>query len=121
MLQHGTTFVAELNFNELFEYTEHRRLSVFCAKGTVCVCCSIEGTRFIVSVDNGGAVHYDVYTDDYSLMTVDHVIPLSGGGEDEIENKIPMCSDCNFIKGSRDITLDELRNFIKQKYLTLIK
>lgn len=116
ILQGGTTFVTELDLEEAFDYTEHRRLGVFARKGTTCFCCGEEGTRFIVSVDNAGGVHYDVFSEQYSLMTADHVIPLAAGGADTFENKVPMCSDCNYSKASRNITVEELREFLFNKY-----
>jgi 5-methylcytosine-specific restriction endonuclease McrA len=32
-------------------------------------------------------------------LTVDHVIPLSIGGSNTVENVQPLCSECNGIKG----------------------
>ena len=34
--------------------------------------------------------------------TVDHVVPLSGGGDNSLENLIPACSFCNSSRGSRN-------------------
>jgi 5-methylcytosine-specific restriction endonuclease McrA len=34
-------------------------------------------------------------------MTVDHVVPLSKGGEHSIENIVPACIECNKRKGAR--------------------
>ena len=38
--------------------------------------------------------------------TIDHVIPISRGGTNDIENLRPACYDCNMRKGSK--TLEEL-------------
>lgn len=116
ILQGGTVLVAELDFDEVFEYDKHHRLGVFCRKGTECVCCGEKGMRFIVSADNGGGVHYDVYSDNYSLITVDHDIALGVGGSDEFKNKVPMCSDCNYAKSSRNMSIRELKEFMFNKY-----
>jgi hypothetical protein len=32
-------------------------------------------------------------------MTLDHDIPLHGGGTNEFPNLVPCCADCNTIKG----------------------
>ena len=45
----------------------------------------------------------------YGDYELDHVLPKSAGGTDEIENRAPLCSSHNGLKGNRDITLVELR------------
>lgn len=35
----------------------------------------------------------------YKDMQVDHVVPLSNGGEDTLENMLPSCRSCNHYKG----------------------
>lgn len=51
----------------------------FCeALGNVCLCCGTPG-----------------------LLTVDHVVPISKGGCDELSNVQPLCGPCNSRKGVR--------------------
>jgi 5-methylcytosine-specific restriction endonuclease McrA len=38
---------------------------------------------------------------DFSTLTKDHVIPLSKGGTDDIENVVPSCLRCNQTKSSK--------------------
>jgi len=45
-------------------------------------------------MDNGG-IHIDLYTADLTLMTVDHIIPKSFGGDMSLDNLRPMCRPCN--------------------------
>lgn len=43
-------------------------------------------------------------------LTLDHIQPLSKGGEDKIHNIILTCEECNQLKGDMDI--DEWLKFI---------
>lgn len=85
-------------------FFSHRRLMVFAHKGTVCVTCGLEGT-FIGKGSNGsGQIHYDIYAADLTPLTVDHILPVSKGGGNELENLQPMCYLCNNKKGNGDQT-----------------
>lgn len=117
-LAHKTILLEELDFSLLYTtYKEHRRLCVFALKGLECVCCGIVGTRLIKSVDKAGNIHIDVYTDDYTLMTVDHTIPFSISKDNTLANKEPMCHPCNFVKDNSLLSYDELRkNCTRRKF-----
>jgi 5-methylcytosine-specific restriction endonuclease McrA len=86
----------------LEEFKDHRRLQVFHEKGCKCVKCGVEGTRLALGKANNGSLHWDVYTDDFYPLTVDHIIPKSKGGPDHIDNYQPMCYLCNTKKGNGD-------------------
>lgn len=86
----------------------HRRLSVFANKG---VRCSVPGCRhegaFLIEADQVSrktgkveGIHLDVYTKDFVLMTVDHHLALSKGGNDHLDNKVPMCTKHNSKKSN---------------------
>jgi len=34
-------------------------------------------------------------------LTVDHLIPISKGGTDDLDNLLTMCGRCNFSKGAK--------------------
>ena len=34
-------------------------------------------------------------------LTIDHLIPISKGGTDDLENLLTMCGKCNFSKGTK--------------------
>lgn len=98
------------------EYKDHRRLGVFHRKGTVCVCCGAgkEGVRLVenhTETKKGrvGSTHVDIFTKNWTLMTVDHIIPLAEGGTWDWDNLQPMCTRCNSKKGSLLITTEELQ------------
>ena len=44
--------------------------------------------------------HYNFYTKDGKLFTIDHCVPKSKGGKDHTSNIQPMLADINFAKGS---------------------
>jgi hypothetical protein len=48
----------------------------------------------------------------YEEMQVDHVKPLSSGGEDTVENMLPSCRSCNHRKGGS--TLESFRKQIER-------
>ena len=83
------------------KFSEHRRLRVFHHKGLECVSCDKVGVYLLIARDRGGAVHVDLYTKDFELMTIDHIKPKGKGGSNEIENLDPMCSTCNTRKADK--------------------
>ena len=86
-------------------------------RSCVCCCCGIVGTRmFLDTPDYGcGRAHFNLYAEwngRLVLMTKDHVIPRSKGGEDVVENMRIMCTVCNGHRGDLDIPLDELYELV---------
>jgi 5-methylcytosine-specific restriction endonuclease McrA len=87
----------------------HRRLSVFAFKGVRCSVpnCPHEGAFLLESEQRNKkgevqGIHIDLYTKNFALMTVDHHVAKSQGGNDHLDNKFPMCSKHNSKKGSQD-------------------
>jgi hypothetical protein len=81
------------------------RYMTFYQKGTKCVCCGKEGAYFQLDSDrNGDNVdsrrHFNLYADDGTLMTKDHIVPKSKGGVDKVHNMQTMCYPCNKSKGA---------------------
>lgn len=84
------------------------RYKTFYQKGTKCVCCGKEGTYFKLCGDKTtNRRHFNLYADDGTLMTKDHIIPASKGGPDKVFNMQTMCVDCNKAKGnSSDVKIE---------------
>ena len=57
-----------------------------------------------MTIDKGGNLHFDLYTEDNHLMNIDHILPKSRGGKDNVDNYQLMCEECNSRKGN---TLEE--------------
>lgn len=82
-------------------YTKSLRYMTFYQKGLKCVCCGKEGTHFkLCGEDGSNRRHFNLYADDGTLMTKDHIIPASKGGSDHIDNMQTMCTHCNKEKGN---------------------
>ena len=78
------------------------RYMTFYQKGIKCVCCGKEGTHFKLCGEEGtDRRHFNLYADDGTLFTKDHIIPKSKGGMDRVSNLQTMCTDCNLAKGSK--------------------
>jgi 5-methylcytosine-specific restriction endonuclease McrA len=47
--------------------------------------------------------HRCAYCNQKKFLTVDHIIPLSGGGKHEVENIVPSCKPCNCSKQAHSL------------------
>lgn len=128
LLHRNRELIGFLPMADLYtELAEHDRLRVFANKGKECVACGRLGTLLVISRETSkhresrrkktvGSVHVDLYTDEFVLMTVDHIIPKyickqEGWTTEDMEsldNKQPMCDPCNSGKGHKIISPEEL-------------
>lgn len=79
------------------------RMRVFAIHGCRCTMCGLEGTKVIMSKDNGGGLHIDLYAETkrgYTLMNRDHILPASKKGKDSVWNMRPTCAPCNTKRGN---------------------
>lgn len=82
-------------------YAKSLRYMTFYQKGVKCACCGKEGTHFkLCGYASTNRRHFNLYADDGTLMTKDHIIPASKGGPDKVTNMQTMCVECNVKKGN---------------------
>lgn len=61
-------------------------------------------TRFEVFKRDGFSCMYCGNTPPAVVLEVDHIIPVSAGGENSLENYVTSCFECNRGKGARELT-----------------
>jgi len=95
--RHGNTHSVNMKSHRLWTFLRH---------GTFCSSCRLRGQFFSLERDVGnknGPPHLNLYAvneDGQSvLMTKDHIIPISKGGNNTLSNLQTMCSPCNESKG----------------------
>ena len=77
------------------------RYMTFYQKGLKCACCGKEGAYFkLCGDDTTNRRHFNLFADDGTLMTKDHIIPASKGGLNHVSNMQTMCVTCNKAKGN---------------------
>lgn len=54
-------------------------------------------------------------------LTIDHVKPLSKGGQDTIDNMRPCCEKCNFNKSDKEISLEMAKGRLNKKEIEAIR
>lgn len=81
--------------------TNSARYILFKQKGYKCVKCGMIGSIVKVTITEFGQVNvghfnfYGVKNGEMVLLTKDHIIPVSKGGKNSLENYQTMCSICN--------------------------
>lgn len=83
-----------------------QRYQTFFTKGIKCCRCGIEGRYFAKEKNpNARRYHLNLYAVDQDgeevMMTKDHIIPVSKGGKNTLENYQTMCRKCNVQKGNK--------------------
>ena len=87
------------------------RYMTFYQKGTKCVCCGKKATHFKLCGDETtNRRHFNLFADDGTLFTKDHIIPKSKGGLNKVSNMQTMCEECNREKGNSypDIKIEHI-------------
>jgi 5-methylcytosine-specific restriction endonuclease McrA len=81
------------------------RYLTFKYKGTTCAKCGLEGKFFAKEKHNDtNRYHLNLYTINNEgkeiLMTKDHILAISKGGKNNLENLQTLCFVCNINKGN---------------------
>lgn len=64
-----------------------------------------DGKRYSIYARYGGHCAYCGQHMKQKNMTVDHLVPQSGGGGNNIENLMPSCRDCNTAKAADNLEM----------------
>ena len=99
------------------------RLILF-KRNNKCVCCGIAGNKFVLETHAlNQNPHFNLYAcvdGDMILMTKDHIIAASKGGNNTLSNYQTMCQICNQIKDDYNINLEELKK-VRKSYDSNVK
>lgn len=92
------------------------RYHVF-ARSRTCACCDRVGTRMMLDVHGQiySRAHFNLYAevnDKLILMTKDHIIPRSKGGNDNLDNLQTLCTKCNNRKNDKIVNINTLRELV---------
>ncbi len=88
------------------KYKYSYRMRCFRKVGTACIYCGRKGVYFLLEKDKSSETyHLALYAltkkRQQVLMTVDHIIPLTKGGKNSLENQVPCCYECNHRKADQ--------------------
>lgn len=83
------------------------RIYLYAAKGVTCVHCGKQGMFFAAEKTKDQLTpkcHLNLYhinkAGKETMITVDHIVPKSKGGGNEMSNLQPLCIECNGRKGN---------------------
>ena len=99
-IKEGIEFILNIPLKKYESINSSRKyiLAQLAQTSTKCACCSVVGTKFCLGTDKGGGKHWDLYTEDDIALSVDHMIPKSKDGSENIANKQILCVRCNWLK-----------------------
>jgi len=125
-------YLGEFNFNDIVPYISRNekrkdyeingviyqvrmdspRYFVF-KENASCSACGLEGVKFCLEQSpSDNSPHFNLYGIENSrniLMTKDHIYPKSVGGGEVHSNFQTMCTICNNLKGSSNISLERIK------------
>jgi 5-methylcytosine-specific restriction endonuclease McrA len=101
---------------------DYSRFAVLRSNKLACCFCGINGTHFLLEKHKNDKVmpfQVNIYSGS-SLLTWDHILPVSHGGSDHVSNGRIACSPCNEGRGNK-LTLEEVLWTLKQSPQEIFK
>lgn len=103
LASHNYTILEKITIEEAVSRLKNRRIVSkrffkVMKLGNACKGCGLERSYVALGRDKGNNLHWDLYAEDGTLMTIDHIIPRAKGGKEHMKNLQLMCSPCNFKK-----------------------
>ena len=99
----GKSYFVRMNSDRYFVFRNNPK----------CVACGLEGSRIMLDVNPGDqSPHFNLYGEEDGrlvLLTKDHIVPKSKGGEDDLMNFQVMCATCNNLKAAEYLSVDQVR------------
>jgi len=103
----GRKYQVRMNSNRYFAFRASQ----------CCVACGIEGKKMLLEQHpQDKSPHFNLYAVEDGklvLMTKDHILAKSFGGEDRASNFQTLCCICNNMKGSHNLTLEAIGHLRK--------
>jgi 5-methylcytosine-specific restriction endonuclease McrA len=63
-----------------------------------------------------GVYCFDSWVNNPKALTIDHCMPITGGGSSNIDNLVTCCRECNITKSNKRFsTFEEAREYIKKQ------
>lgn len=102
-----------------------RNLQLFALKGTRCSNCGREGAYFALELQTNHHPKqnycFNLYSINNTIFTKDHIIPISKGGSNALENLQTMCIVCNGKKADKASNQLYVRGALKVDFVHKIK
>lgn len=103
-------------------YRKYNRVGKLIRLGAQCECCLKVGINIvIIRRPNAQYNTFTIVTEEGMELTIDHIKPKAKGGKNGMKNYQVLCLGCNRIKGSLEVTIDQLRAIIKSMYKSVVE
>lgn len=95
----------EINEITLRQLADHKRIKLFTKMGMECKICGLTAKYIVVGHHKlHNTKTLTLYSNNFTVMTVDHIIPRSKKGPNSRSNKQCLCEKCNYQKSDKILT-----------------